>query len=138
MKRVLVLCTGNSCRSQMAEGLWRKLGHGDWEAFSAGSDPAGHVHPLAIRAMREIGLDLEAAESKPLEPFRSEAFDLVVTVCDHAKESCPTFPGAVRTLHWPFEDPADATGTGEERLVVFRRVRDRIEARIRAFVESGE
>jgi len=138
MKRVLILCTGNSCRSQMAEGLWRQLGQGEWESHSAGSKPAGYVHPLAVEVMKEKGVDLAGAESKSLDAYRDEPIDLVVTVCDNARESCPAFPGAGAVLHWPFEDPADATGSDEEKLAVFRRVRDRIEARIRRYLETGE
>jgi arsenate reductase len=134
MQRVLILCTGNSCRSQMAESLWQSLGKGEWRADSAGSRPAGYVHPLAIRAMRELGIDISAHSSKSLDQFRDQAFDLVVTVCDNAREACPVFPGAMETLHWPFDDPADATGTEEERLVEFRRVRDEIREKIEDFL----
>lgn len=137
MNRVLILCTGNSCRSQMAEGLWKSLGAGAWSAESAGSKPAGYVHPLAIRAMQEIGLDLSRAESKSVDVFRDERFDLVVTVCDHARDACPTFPNAAQVLHWPFDDPAHAPGTDEEKLPVFRRVRDEIAARIRRFLAES-
>jgi arsenate reductase len=136
-ERVLILCTGNSCRSQLAEALWRELGGGAWQAASAGSRPAGFVHPLAVRAMREVGLDLAAARSKSIDDFADERFDLVVTVCDAAKESCPILPEAKRTLHWPFEDPALAVGTEEERLDAFRRVRDEIAAKIRSFLKAG-
>jgi arsenate reductase (thioredoxin) len=136
MKRVLILCTGNSCRSQMAEALWEQLGNGDWESKSAGSKPSGYVHPLAIRAMQELGIDISENASKSLNQFRDEAFDLVVTVCDNAKESCPVFPGAKETLHWPFDDPADATETDEEKMVVFRRVRDEIGAKIREYLSE--
>lgn len=122
----------------MAEFLWNDLGRGEWQAVSAGSNPAGYVHPLAIRAMGELGLDLSAAESKRLDRFVSDPFDLVVTVCDNARESCPVFPGAKRTLHWPFRDPAHATGTEEERLTDFRGVRDEIRDRITRFLETGE
>lgn len=134
-KRVLILCTGNSCRSQMAEGLWNKLGAGQWESHSAGSNPAGYVHPLAIEAMGEVGIDLTAARSKRADEFAGQAFDLVVTLCDHAKKTCPIFPGAKQTLHWPFDDPADATGTDEQRKVVFRRVRDEIHNRIKQYLK---
>lgn len=137
MKRVLILCTGNSCRSQMAEALWEKLGEGQWEAASAGSKPAGYVHSLAVRAMEELDMDISAYESKSLEPFRDQKFDLVVTVCDNAKESCPVFPGAAQTLHWPFADPADATGTDEEKMAVFRRVRDEIKTAIADYLGKG-
>jgi arsenate reductase len=137
MKRALILCTGNSCRSQMAEALWNDLGKGEWQAVSAGSNPAGYVHPLAVRVLREIGLDLSAAESKHLGRFKDEPFDMVVTVCDNAKEACPVFPGATQVLHWPFLDPAHATGSDEERMVVFRNVRDQIRDRIARFLKMG-
>ena len=136
MKRVLILCTGNSCRSQMAEGLWQHLGAGGWEVESAGSQPSGRVHPLAIEAMRELGIDLTRHTSKSLERFRDQPFDLVVTVCDNARESCPVFPGAARVLHWPFVDPADAQGSEELQLAVFRRVRDQIRNKIEQFLNS--
>lgn len=137
MKRVLILCTGNSCRSQMAEELWEKLGEGEWEAESAGSKPSGYVHPLAIRAMGELGIELCGNTSKSLEQFRDQEFDLVVTVCDNAREACPVFPGAGVSLHWPFDDPADATGTDDEKLVVFRRVRDEIKTTIQNYLKTG-
>nr|WP_232093073.1 arsenate reductase ArsC [Gimesia panareensis] len=134
MKRVLILCTGNSCRSQMAEELWESLGKGEWEAESAGSKPSGYVHPLAIEAMRELEIDLSENTSKHLDQFTEQQFDLVVTVCDNAKESCPVFSGATQTLHWPFDDPADATGTDEEKMKTFRRVRDEIKTKIQTFL----
>ena len=137
-KRVLILCTGNSCRSQMAEALWNEFGEDEWDAVSAGSNPAGYVHPLAIRAMDEMGLDISEHRSKHLDEFRREPFDLVVTVCDSAREACPVFPGAKQTLHWPFEDPAEATGTDEEKLPVFRSVRDQIRARIADYLRHDE
>jgi len=114
----------------MAEALWRHLGQGAWEAESAGSKPAGYVHPLAIRVMAELGIDISRTVSKPLGLFLDRPFDLVVTVCGNAQESCPAFPGARRQLHWPFDDPADAEGDEATRLVTFRRVRDEIRARI--------
>ncbi|MBA3314429.1 MAG: arsenate reductase ArsC [Planctomycetota bacterium] len=138
MKRVLILCTGNSCRSQMAECLWNDLSGGEWEAVSAGSNPAGYVHPLAVKAMGELGSDLSSAESKHLDRFVNEPFDLVVTVCDNARESCSVFPGATKTLHWPFRDPAHATGTDDEKMTVFRSVRDEIRDRIASFLDSGK
>lgn len=137
MKRVLILCTGNSCRSQMAEGLWRELGAGQWEAVSAGSKPAGYVHPLAIQAMKEIGIDLSSGVSKSAEPFADQRFDVVVTVCDNAREACPVFPGAGVTLHWPFDDPAHAVGTEEERMAEFRRVRDEIRSAIQNYLSGA-
>lgn len=136
MKRALILCTGNSCRSQMAEALWNDLGRGEWQAVSAGSNPAGYVHPLAVRAAGELGLDLSGAQSKHLDRFKDERFDVVVTVCDNAKEACPVFPGATRVMHWPFPDPAHATGTEDEQLVEFRAVRDSIRERIRGWMAA--
>ena len=134
MKRVLILCTGNSCRSQMAEELWEQLGKGEWESESAGSKPSGYVHPLAIKAMSELGVDLSENTSKHLDQFTDQNFDLVVTVCDNAKESCPVFPNATQVYHWPFEDPADATGSEEEQLVVFRKIRDQIKDKIQSYL----
>ncbi len=136
MKRVLVLCTGNSCRSQMAEELWENLGAGEWQAESAGSNPSGYVHPLAIEAMKELDIDLSQNTSKHLKQFTDQQFDLVVTVCDNAKESCPVFTGATQTLHWPFDDPADATGTDEEKMKMFRRVRDEIKTKIQNYLNN--
>lgn len=120
----------------MAEALWNEIGQGQWEAHSAGSNPAGYVHPLAIAAMKERGVDLVRARSKHLREFLGRPIDLVVTVCDNARESCPTIPGVKQVLHWPFLDPAHAEGTDEEKLAVFRAVRDQIEARIRAWLAS--
>lgn len=137
MKRVLVLCTGNSCRSQMAEALWRDLGRGEWEAHSAGSNPAGYVHPLAVKIMGEVGIDLSRHESKALEQFRDQPFDVVVTVCGNAQEACPAFPGAKQMLHWPFDDPAHAEGSEDAKLAVFRQVRDQIRDRISRYL-SGD
>jgi len=134
MKSVLILCTGNSCRSQMAEALWNHLGDGQWSAKSAGSKPSGYVHPLAIRAMNELDIDISSYESKNASLFGDDPFDLVVTVCDNAKESCPIYPGAKETLHWPFDDPADATGSDDEKMVMFRRVRDEIKTKISEYL----
>ena len=131
--RVLFLCTHNSARSQMAEGLLRALGGERYEVFSAGTE-ATRVRPLAIRAMAELGIDIAGQESKPLRRFLDERFDAVVTVCDAANEACPFFPGAERRLHWSFEDPAAAAGTEAERSAVFRRIRDAIQHRVRLFV----
>ncbi|MCK6457380.1 MAG: arsenate reductase ArsC [Phycisphaerae bacterium] len=133
-KRVLILCTGNSCRSQMAEALWRNLAAGAWDACSAGTRPAGYVHPLAIDVMRELGIDIAPQRSKHIDELADREFDLVVTVCENARETCPTLPGAKRTLHWPFDDPVAAIGTDEQRRSEFRRVRDRIRDRIAAFL----
>ena len=134
-KRVLILCTGNSCRSQMAQVIWQQLGQDDWNAESAGSKPAGYVHPLAFKALEEIGLDISGLHSKSVDQFSGQKFDLAVTVCDHAKEACPVLPGVETTLHWPFEDPANATGSDEEKMDCFRRVRDQICERIKEYLE---
>lgn len=125
-KRVLILCTGNSCRSQMAEGFINNLLGDTWEAYSAGTAPSGYVHPLAVRVMDEIGIDIAENESKSTDEFRGDAFDVVVTVCDDAAENCPVWLGEGKTVHIGFPDPADVVGTEEERLAVFRRIRDAI------------
>jgi arsenate reductase len=130
MERVLFLCVHNSARSQMAEGMLRAWGSDRYEAASAGS-VASDVRPLAIRAMVEIGIDISGQASKTTEAFAGEPFDYAITVCDESRESCPYFPAAAKQLHWAFEDPSAATGTEDERLTVFRRVRDEIGARIR-------
>lgn len=123
---VLVLCTGNSCRSQMAEGWLRALYGGRIEAFSAGSQPSGYVHPRAIQVMAEVGVDISGGRSKHLHEFINRRFDHVLTVCDSAAEACPVFPGPARRAHHDFTDPAKATGSEEEVMAVFRRVRDEI------------
>jgi len=131
--RVLFVCTHNSARSQMAEGLLRRLAGDRFEVASAGTEARG-VNPLAVRAMAEIGIDLRGHTSKTLDRFLGERWDDVVTVCDNANESCPAFPGTVRRLHWSFEDPSAAAGSEEQRLAVFRRVRDEIKARIETWL----
>ncbi len=130
MTRVLFLCTHNSARSQMAEGMLRAWGGDRYEVASAGTE-ATEVRPLAIQAMAEIGIDISGHESKTSEPFAGEWFDYAITVCADGA-ACPYFPTAGKQLHWSFDDPSGATGTGAERLEVFRRVRDEIAARIRA------
>lgn len=125
MERVLFLCTHNSARSQMAEGLLRVLGGGRFEAHSAGTE-ATHVRPLAIRAMAELGIDISRQESKTLERYREQPFDYVITVCDDANESCPVFPNARTRMHWSLPDPSQAAGTDAEQLAVYRRVRDEL------------
>jgi arsenate reductase len=122
-KRILFLCTGNSCRSQMAEGLVNHYLGGEWQAYSAGTAPAGYVHPLAVRAMAELDIDISRQRSKSADEFRKTQFDLVVTVCDDAAENCPLWLGGGRKVHRSLEDPAKASGSDEERLAVFRRVR---------------
>ena len=136
-KSVLFLCTHNSARSQMAEGLLRHLAGDRFDAHSAGTE-ATHVRSLAIMAMEEAGVDISGQESKTLDRYLGETLDYVVTVCDEANEACPVFPGAKRRLHWSFEDPSAATGTEEDRLAVFRSVRDRIGARIEEELANGK
>lgn len=131
---VLFLCTGNSCRSQMAEGLARHLGRGRVEAFSAGTSPKG-LHPLAVNAMQELGIDISGQQSKHVDALQGQRFDVVVTVCDRAKEACPFWPGT-SPIHWSFDDPAEATGTEEQQLVTFRRVRDEIRHRVSLFLQA--
>jgi arsenate reductase len=130
---ILILCTGNSCRSHLAEGILKaKLG----EVFrieSAGSKPAGYVHPLAIRVMAEIGIDIANHRSKHLDEFLDEDVETVITVCGNADQACPIFPGQVNRYHFPFDDPAHATGTEDEQLSVFRRVRDEISSVFSAY-----
>ena len=123
------MCTHNSARSQMAEGLLRYLAGDRFEVTSAGTE-ATHVRPLAIKAMGEIGVDISAQESKTLDRYLGRPFDYVITVCDDAKEACPHFPGAAARLHWSVEDPSQAAGSEQERLAVFRRVRDELRCRI--------
>lgn len=123
---VLVLCTGNSCRSHLAEGILRAAAKDRFCVASAGSKPAGHVHPLAIQVMKEIDIDISAHHSKHLNEFLNQPVETVITVCGNADQACPMFPGQVNRHHWGFDDPAHATGTDEEKLVVFRRVRDEI------------
>jgi arsenate reductase len=129
-KRVLILCTGNSCRSQMAEGFVNHLLGDLWEARSAGTKPAERVHPLAVRVMAEAGVDISSATPRSVEAYLDEPWDLVVTVCDAAQESCPVFPRPCPKVHLPFDDPARATGTEAERLQVFLRVREEIRERL--------
>jgi arsenate reductase len=137
MRKVLFLCSGNSCRSQMAEGLVNHYLGDEWRAYSAGTDPAGYVHPLAVRAMAELGIDISGQHSKSANEFRDTQFDLVVTVCDKAAENCPIWLGNGRKVHMGFEDPAQATGSDEERLAVFRKVRDKIRREISNLLASG-
>ena len=128
-QRVLFLCTHNSARSQMAEGLLRHLEGDRFEVFSAGTE-ATRVRPLAIQVMTELGIDISGQHSKTLERYLNEPFDEVITVCDTAAEVCPVFPGATHRRHWSFEDPSKATGSEAEQLAVYRRVRDEIRSRI--------
>lgn len=131
--RVLILCTGNCVRSQMAEGLLRQLGGSGYEVHSAGSKPNGWVSPLAIEAMGKIGIDISGHLSKSVAEFEGQKFDTVITVCDSAAEECPVFPGSER-IHWSIWDPGSATGSQEEKLAAFCRVRDELASRLRQFL----
>ncbi len=128
-QRVLFLCTHNSARSQMAEGLLQQLAGDRFEVFSAGTE-ATHVRPLAIKAMAELGIDISQQQSKTLDRYLNEPFDEVITVCDQAAEACPIFPGAVHRRHWSLADPSKASGNENEQLAVYRRVRDELRSRI--------
>ena len=135
--RVLFLCTHNSARSQMAEGLLRGLAGERFEPFSAGTE-ATYVRPEAIEAMKEVGVDISGQESETLDRYLKEPFDYVVTVCDDANESCPVFPGAKERLHWSLPDPSAVTGKGGERMEAFRTVRDRVRTLIRSELLDGK
>ena len=132
-KRVLILCTGNSARSQMGEGLLRHLAGDRFEVASAGVSPT-RVRPEAIKAMREIGIDISDQQAKSVDVFTGQEFDYVITVCDNANEHCPVFPGNTTRIHWSFDDPALAEGDEESRLAVFRRVRDEILSYLTQFI----
>lgn len=135
--RILVLCTGNSCRSQMAEGFLKSFDP-ELTVYSAGTNPSAQVHPKAIQVMQEAGIDLSSAKPKKVDQFLDQAFDYVLTVCDHAKETCPVFMGAVKhRLHIGFDDPAEAQGTEAEVLAVFRRVRDEIKQQFAVFYKKN-
>ena len=130
-KRILFLCTGNSARSQMAEALMNHLGGNQFIAFSAGSSPTGTVHPMAIETMREMHLDISGNKSKSLDQYVNEPWDIIITVCDNAKESCPIFPGRMIQAHWSFEDPAKFEGSDEQKLAFFWKTAEEIATRIR-------
>ena len=136
--RVLILCTGNSCRSQMAEGLINHHLSDQWEAFSAGSHPSGRVHPLAIVAMAEIGIDISRHHSESVEVYRNLSPELVITVCDNAAKACPVWLGDGQKGHIPFADPAEAVGSEAERMAVFRAVRDEIAQAILPFLRDWQ
>ncbi len=134
-QRVLFLCTHNSARSQMAEGLLRAMGGDRFESFSAGTEQT-HVRPLAIKAMAEIGIDISGQRSKTLHEYLEQPFDYVITVCDQAAETCPMFPGPARRLHWSLPDPSKATGDEAAQLDAYRRVRDDLTDRIRGLIDG--
>lgn len=134
-QRVLFLCTGNSARSQMAEGLLRHLAGDRYDVFSAGTHPVG-LNPGAVEAMQDIGIDISKHRSKHMNEFTDQAFEYVITVCDRAKDSCPRWPHAATLIHWSFEDPAAVTGTADERRHAFRTVRDQIKQQIELFITA--
>ena len=136
-QRVLIVCTGNAARSQMAEGLLRQDAGDRFEVFSAGIYPS-YVRPLAIAAMREIGIDISEQRSKSVDEFLDKDIDYVITVCDYANEQCPVLPAKIKRIHWSIEDPVSAWGDEESQLAVFRRVRDDIRGRLRAWVSEGK
>jgi arsenate reductase len=131
-KKVLVLCTGNSARSQMGEGLFRAEGGGEFDVFSAGTKPSA-VRPEAITVMKEIGVDISGHRSKSVDEFAGQTFDYVVTVCDNARDACPVFPTGTERIHWSFEDPAAVEGSETKRLDAFRRIRDLIHKKVKTF-----
>lgn len=133
---ILILCTGNSCRSHLAEGLLRAAAGDLFIAQSAGSKPAGYVHPLSIKVMREIGIDISKHHSKHMDEFLKQNVETVITVCGNADQACPVFPGQVNRHHWPFVDPAHAQGSEEEILKVFRQVRDQIKMVIESYADG--
>ena len=133
---VLILCTGNSCRSHLAEGLLRAAVGDHFQVASAGSKPAGYVHPLAIKAMAEIGIDISSHHSKQMNEFLNQPVETVITVCGNADQACPMYPGQLNRHHWGFYDPAHATGTEEEKLAVFRQVRDQIKMVFEAYADG--
>lgn len=135
--RVLVLCTGNSVRSQMVEAWFRALGADRVDACSAGIRAASQVHPQAIRVMAEVGVDISRAVPKSMERYLTDPFDYVITVCAPAAEACPVFPGQAVRLHWPLDDPADAAPDPDSQLVAFRRIREEAKSRVQAFLDSG-
>lgn len=134
-QRVLILCTGNSARSQMAEALLRHDAGDRFDVFSAGTQPS-RVRPEAVAVMRELGIDISSHRSKHVDEFAGQTFDYVLTVCDHARESCPVFPGRAAHFHRSFDDPAAVGGSEEERLVAFRRVRDQLREYLRSFPDG--
>ena len=135
-KRIIVICTGNSIRSQIAEGFLKKY-RSTWEIRSAGTNPIG-LNPITVNVMMEKGIDISNQKSKSLDQFKNSKFDYVITVCDNAKESCPLFPGNAKLIHWNFEDPADAEGGMNKKLFAFRKVRDKIEEKVIEFIENNK
>jgi len=135
-KKIIVICTGNSIRSQIAEGFLKKY-RSNWEIRSAGTNPKG-LNPITVDVMMEKGIDISDQKSKGVENFLGENFDYVITVCNNAKESCPLFPGKAKLIHWNFEDPAEVEGGMNEKLFAFRKVRDQIEEKVIEFIKNNK
>ncbi len=135
-QKVLILCTGNSCRSHMAEGILRHMAGDLFDVYSAGSKPAGYVHPVGIEVLKEIGIDISGHESKHLDQYLDVGVDTVITVCGNANDACPVFPGKVRRHHYGFEDPPKAARPGETEIDAFRRIRDEIRMVFEAYVDG--
>jgi len=135
VKKILFLCTGNSCRSQMGEGFMRHMAGNKFEVFSAGVEPT-QVNPYAIKVMAEAGIDISSHQSKSVDEFLEQEFDYVITVCNHAKQICPVFPGQYERIHWDIEDPADAKGSEQEKLAFFRKIRDEIKEKCLEFLNK--
>ena len=134
--KVLFLCTGNSCRSQMSEGMLRFFANDQFDAYSAGTEPAPKVNPLAVWVMKELGIDISDQYPKHVREFLNQSFDFVITTCSNAKKACPVFPGKTTNIHWDLKDPAEARGTKAERLMVFRETRNSIYLNIMAFLKK--
>ena len=137
MKKVLFLCTGNSCRSQMAEGFLRHMASDKFQVFSAGVKPT-NLNPYAVKVMAEVGIDISSHQSKSVDKFLNQKFDFVITVCDNSKQTCPLFSGQHQKIHWDIEDPADVKGSEEEKLIFFRKVRDKIRIKCQGIVNNVE
>jgi len=137
MKKILFLCTGNSCRSQMGEGFMRHMAGNKFDVFSAGVEPA-QLNPYAIKVMAEAGIDISSHKSKSVNEFLEQEFDYVITVCNHAKQVCPIFPGQYERIHWDIEDPAEISGTEKEKMVFFRKIRDEIKEKCQRFLNKFE
>jgi arsenate reductase len=136
-QKVMFVCTENSCRSQIAEGLLRHVAGDDFDVFSGGAHPT-ELNPAAVEVMKEIGIDISGHRSKSVDEFAGQAFDYVITVCDNAKESCPVFPAATKRIHWSLDDPAAVQGSEEERLAAFRRIRDELRRNLQHFLQIRE
>ncbi|MBD3167851.1 MAG: arsenate reductase [candidate division Zixibacteria bacterium] len=137
MKKIIFICTANSCRSQMAEGLLREMSNGQFEVYSAGTSPS-FVNPLAIGVMGELGIDISEQRSESIDDYIGDEFDYVITVCGRAEEECPMFPGNAEKIHWPIDDPAEANGTEDNILKAFREARDDLKRRIESFIRESD